>query len=106
MDVQPHIRVRDADIRTLARLLAELVDNGILHLIGNKLGVTELLGKDYRVNGKGLVKGDVLRPVDVLDAFIDIVGRERTEALDGFQNADCGVKLEISAVHQFLVAPK
>ena len=60
MDVQSHIRIGDADVRTLARLLAELVDNGIFYLIGHKLGVAELVGKDHRVDGKSLVERKIL----------------------------------------------
>ena len=43
--VQTEIGVRHRDVRPFARLLTELVDNGILHLIGDKLRVSELLGE-------------------------------------------------------------
>ena len=60
MDVQSHVRIGDADVRTLARFLAELVDNGIFYLIGHELRVAELVGKDHRVNGKCLVESKIL----------------------------------------------
>ena len=42
MDVQADVGVGDADIGTLARALAELVDDGILDLVCYELRVAEL----------------------------------------------------------------
>ena len=96
--MQTDVRIGNADIGTLTCLFAELVDNGILYLISYKLRMAELLGKDNGVDGKGLVDSDVFAPVNVLDTFIDIVSRESLKMLDGFQNTDGGVQLEIGTI--------
>ena len=42
MDVQTDIGIGHRDIGALARFLAELVHDGIFHLVRNELGVSEL----------------------------------------------------------------
>ena len=98
MDMQTDVGIGDADVWTLSCLFAELVDNGILDLIGNKLRVTELLGEYHRINGKGLVVSNVFAPVDVLDTFIDIIGRKCLKVFDRFQNADGCMQLEVGTI--------
>ena len=104
MDMQTHVWIGNADIGTLASLLAELVDNGILHLVSHKLRVSEFLREYHRVDGKRLVEGEIVRPVHRLHTFVDIVSRQCLEALDGFQNTDGSVQLEIGTVHKRFIA--
>ena len=106
MDVQAHVRIAHADVRTVARFLAELVDDGVLHLICHEFRVAELLGEYDGIDGKGLVQRQVFRPVDVLHTFVHVVCRQCLEVLDGFQNTDGGMQLEISAIHHLLIACK
>ena len=84
MDVQAYIGIGNTDIRTLARLLAELVYDGILHLVSHELRVAELVGEDHRVHGKGFVQIQILCPVNGLYSFVNIVGRQCLEVLDRF----------------------
>ena len=106
MDVQSHVGVGDADVRTCSLLFTELVDDGILHLVGDELGVAEFFGEYHRVDSKRLVNIQVFCPVNILDAFIDVIGRQCLEMLDGFQNADSGMQLEVGAIHHLLVSSK
>ena len=55
VDVQPQVGVGHRDVGAVARLLAELVDDGVLHLVADKLRVAEFLGENDGVDGKGLV---------------------------------------------------
>ena len=98
MDVQPDVGVGDTDVRPLSRLLAELVNNGILHLVGHELRMPELVREDDRVDGKGLVDRQIAGPVNILHTLVDVVGRQRLEVLDGFEDADGGVQLEVGTV--------
>ena len=91
MDVQSDVGIADADVGTFAGAFAELIDDGVLDLIGNELRVAEFLRKDDRIDGKSLFQSDVLAPVNVLDAIIDVVSRQCLEVLDRFQNTYCGV---------------
>ena len=106
MDVQTDVGIGNTDVRTLSGFLAELVDNGILHLICYKLRMAEFLGEYDRVNGEGFVWSDVFAPVNILHAFIDIVSRQSLEVFDGFQNADGSVQLEIGTIQKFLITLK
>ena len=72
--IESDVRVGHADIGSFARFLPELVDDGILHLIGHELGVFELLGEDHGVDSKGLVKTQVLGPVDSLHLVVYVIG--------------------------------
>ena len=65
--------------------------------------MTELFREHDGIDGKRLVQPEVVGPIYGLDSLIDIVGTERLEALDGFQDTDSGVQLEIGAIHHFLV---
>ena len=106
MYVQTEIWVRHRDVRPFAGLLSELVDDGILHFIGYKLRVAELLREHYRVDGKGLVVIEICSPVYFLDFFVDIIRTFCLEVPDGFQDSDGSVRLKVGTVHQFLVTCK
>ena len=98
VDVQADIRIGDADVWTLSGLLAELVNDGILYLVGYKLRMAEFLRENDRVDSKGLVDSDIFAPVKILNALIDIISRQCLKMLDGFQDADGSVQLEIGAI--------
>ena len=84
MDVQAYVGIGNTDIRALPRFLAELVHDGVLYLVSHELRVTELIGKDHRVYGKGLVQVQILCPVNVFYTVVNVVGRQCLEVLDGF----------------------
>ena len=73
MDVQSDVGIRYGDIRTFARLLTELVDDGVLDFISYEFGVSELLGENHRVNSKGGVQAQESGPVHLFHSFIDII---------------------------------
>ena len=102
--VQPDVRIGDADVRALAGLLAELIDDGVLYFIRHKLGMTEFLAEHHRIDGECLVQSQVLGPVDFLHFLIHVIGRIGLEVLDRFENTDSCMQLEIGAIHQFLIA--
>ena len=106
VDVQAQVGVGDADVRPLARSLAQLVDDGVLHLVADELGMAEILAEHHAVDSEGLVVGEVLAPVNLLDGFVNFVGAAGFEMVDGLQDFDGRVQLEVSSVHQFLVACK
>ena len=64
MDMQAKVGVGDGHVGAHAGLLAELVGNGVLHLIGHEFGMAELLGEHHGVNGKGFLVVQILSPVD------------------------------------------
>ena len=84
MNVQPQVRIGHRNIRTATHPLAELVDDGILHLVAHELRVAELLREHNGIDGKRLVLADVLRPVDFSDFLIDVVRTLGLEVTDGF----------------------
>ena len=104
MDVQPQVGIGHRDVGTNAGLLAELVHDGVLHLIGHELRVTEILREHHGVDGKCLLLVQIVRPVDGFYLVVDIVGAACLEMLDGLQDSDGCMQLEVGAVHQFLVA--
>ena len=102
--VQTDVRVCHRDVRPFSSLLTELVHDGILHFVRHEFGVTELITEHYRVNGKGFLEPQILSPVNLFHLLIDLVSRACLEVLDGFENTDSGVQLEIGAIHEFLIA--
>ena len=106
MDVQAQVGVGDRDVGSLAGLLAELVDDGVLHLVADKLRVSELLGEDDGIHRKRLVLSQILVPVDVFHGLVHLVGAMRLEAIDGLENLDGRMELEVSPIHHLLVTCK
>ena len=106
MDVQLQVWVVDADVGAVACLLAELVHDSILHLIGHELAVAELVAEDHAVNGECCLVTQIFRPIYLLDGFVHLIGAGSTEMLDGFQNANSGAQLEVGTVQHLLVACK
>ena len=104
VDMQSQVGIGNRYIRTCARLLAELVNDGILHLVGYEFRVTELLGENHGVHSKCFLVVQILSPVDALYLLVNIIGALCLEMLDGLEDADSGMQLEISAIHHFLVA--
>jgi hypothetical protein len=84
MDVQAYVWIGNAYIRALTHFLAELVYDGILHLVSHELRVTELIRKYYRVHGKCLIQVQIFGPVYGFYSFVNVVGRQCLEVLDGF----------------------
>ena len=50
MDVDADIRTGHRDIRACSGLLAKLIHDGILHLIGDEAGVAEIIRIDYGID--------------------------------------------------------
>ena len=103
MDMKLYIRIRDAYVGTLTRLLAKLVDYSILHLVRHKLGVAKLVGKHYAIYGKRRVVGKIFRPVNSLDSFVYLISTHSLEMLDRLEYTDSRTQLEISAIHHLFV---
>ena len=89
--VQTEVRVGHGDVGALASLLADLVHDGVLHLIRYELGMAELLGKHHGVYGERLVRPQIRCPVDFLDFLVDIIRALGFEMADGLQDPDSGV---------------
>ena len=103
VDVEQHVGLVDAYAGTLARLLAEVVHDGILHLVGHELGMAELLAEDGGFYGKGFVRVQILFPTDGFYLFVDLVGVFGLEVLDGFQDSDGCAQAEVRFVHHLFV---
>ena len=101
--VQQHVRFVDTHAGTFAGLLAEIVHDGILHLVGNELGMTELFTEYNRVHGKGLVRIQIVFPSDGFNLFVNLVGILGCEVFDGFQYPDGCTQAEVCLVHHFLI---
>ena len=84
MDVQTDVGVCYRDVRPVARLFPELVDNGILHLIADELGMPEFFREDHSIDGERLVVVEVGRPVCLFDFLVDVVSTISLEVSDGF----------------------
>ncbi len=106
MDVQLHVGVGDTYVGTLASLLAELVHDGVLHLVSHKLAVPELVAVYHAVHRKGGVIGQILAPVYLPHGLIHLVGGLGTEVLDGLQHAHGGTQGEVGPVEHLLVTGK
>ena len=52
VDVQQHIGLVDAHVGALARLLAEVIHDGVLHAVGYELAVAELFAEHDSIHGK------------------------------------------------------
>ena len=101
--VELDVGVGDADVGALARFLAEIVDDGILHLVGHKLRVAEFLRINHRVDRERRVDVQIIAPVDGSHGVVDVVGIFGREMFDGFEDTHGSAQAEVSAVHHFLV---
>ena len=104
MYVEFDVGVRDADVGPFTRGFAEVVHDGVLHLVGHELGVAEFRGIDHGVHGEGCIEVEVLFPVDGPHGGVDVVGVGRAEVLDGFEYAYGRAQAEVGPVHHFLVS--
>ena len=104
MDMQADVRIGEGDVGSLSRALAELVHDGVLDLIGDEVGVAELVTVDDGVHGEGLSLGDIGAPVQVFHIIIYVVGGGSLEMLDGFKDTYGRVQLEVGTIHHFLVS--
>ena len=104
VDVELDVGVRHAHVGAPPCALAQLIDNGVLHLVRHKLRVAELGREDHAVHGERTVDVQVRRPVDGLHGLVDIVGRAGLESLNGFEDADGRTQAEVGAVHHLQVA--
>ena len=103
VDMEADVGIRHRHIRPVARLLAELVDDGVLHLVGHKARVAELLAIYNGVDRERLALLDVLAPVNFLHLVVHVLGRARLETGYRLQDTDCRVQLEVGTIHHFLV---
>ena len=83
MDVETYIGIGNTDIGALSRLLAELIYNGVLHLVGNKLRVAEFVGEHHGIHCECLVVVEIFRPIHLLYLLIHIICRLGLEVSDG-----------------------
>ena len=104
MYVQQHVRLVDAYGRALAKVLAEIVHNGIFHFIRDEFGVAELFAEHDGVYGKCLIDVQNVFPADGFDLFVNLIGVFGGEVLDGFQDADSCAQTEVCLVHHLFVA--
>ena len=104
MNVQLYIRVCDSYVRAFPGALAEIIDDGILHLVGDELGMAKVLRIDDGVDGKRSIEVEVTAPVDFLHGGVDLVGIAGLEVFYRLEYAHGGAQAEIGTVHHFLVA--
>ena len=84
MDVEQYIGIVDAYRWTFAGFVAEVVYNGILYLVGHKLGMAEFVGENHGIDGKTFVYIQIVFPGYGLNIVVDFVGCLCLEVLDGF----------------------
>ena len=89
MYINVEVRVADTYRRTFLILLDEVVNDGIFGPISHELGVVKVLRVNDRIDGKGLVQGDVFFPLDLFDLFINRVCIFGLEMIDRFQDTEC-----------------
>ena len=83
MDVETYVGIGNTDIGALSRLLAELIYDGVLHLVGNKLRVAEFVGEHHGIHCECLVVVEIFRPIHLLYLLIHIICRLGLEVSDG-----------------------
>ncbi len=106
VDVQLYVGVYDTYVWTVAGLLAELVNDSVLHLVGNELGVLELVAENHAVHGKGGVVAQILCPVYLFYGVIYLVGGLCLEVADGLEDTYGSAQLEVGAVHSLPITRK
>ena len=106
MDVQAQVGATHGNIRSVASLLAKLVDNGIFHLVAHKLRVAELFREHDSIDSKGTLIVQIVSPIDFLDFLIDIVSAFCFESSYRLENLDSRMQREIRPVHHFFVTRK
>ena len=99
VDVQQYIRIVDAYRWAFACLVAEVVHDGILHLVCHELGVAEFIGEYHSIDGKALGVVQVLFPSDGLYIVVHFVGSVSLKMFDGFEDTDSGAQAEVCLVH-------
>ena len=104
MDVQTKVRIGYRYVRSYASILAELVNDGVLHLVRNELRVAELLGEHHRIDCKGHLVVHQSAPVNLLHLIVYIIGAACLEFLYWLKYPYSSMQLEISTIHHFLVA--
>lgn len=91
VDVESYVRIADRYIRSLACQFTELIDDGVLHLVGDEARVFELFGIDHRVNRECLSFEDIFAPINLLHLVVHVLCTLRLEVGDGLQHTDGGV---------------
>ncbi|OAV65612.1 hypothetical protein Barb6_02827 [Bacteroidales bacterium Barb6] len=103
MYINVEVGIVDADGRTLAELLGEIINNGILRAVSHKLGMIEVFGIDNGVDGKGRFRRHVILPCHFLGLRIHRIGIFGFEVINRFENAEGGAATKVGFVKQLLV---
>ncbi|OAV72104.1 hypothetical protein Barb7_03138 [Bacteroidales bacterium Barb7] len=103
MYINVEVGIVDADGRTLAELLGEIINNGIFRAVSHKLGMIEVFGIDNGVNGKGRFRRHVILPCHLLGFRIHCIGIFGFEVINRFENAEGGAAAKVDFVKQLLV---
>jgi hypothetical protein len=103
MYVQAEVCIVDAHRWAFARLLAEIVGDGIFYPIGYEFRVAKVFAVHHSIDVEGALVCHVFIPIEVLHCFIHLIGCRGFELLDGLQHADGCPKAEIGFVHHLLV---
>ena len=106
VDVQLDVGVDNTDVGTVTGLLSELVNDSILHLIGDKLGVLEFVAEYHAIHGKCSVVRQVLCPINLLHGIVYLVCGLCLEVADGLENAYSRAQLEVGSIHHLLITSK
>ena len=106
MDMERKVRIGYANVWPFAVFVTEIVGYGILYPVRHKLGVTEIVAIDNRVNGKAVTQVHVLLPVHLAADFIHVIGAVGLKVKERFEDTDCGTQMKIGLVHQGLVSFK
>ena len=104
MDVETYVGISHGDVGALADGLTEVVDNGVLHLVGDKLGVAEVFRVDNGVDGECGVGVQDVAPLVMPHGLVDLVGRSGGEVLERLENPYGGAQEVVGAVHHGRIA--
>ena len=103
VDVDHHVGVLKSDSGALVSAVAvfEPVDDGVLDAVSDIARVGKLLAVGRCVDGESLVEGHERRPVEVLGLFVEVVGIEGREFVEGLEDAQGGAAAKICLVECF-----
>ena len=104
VDIELHVRIGDADVGAFTCRVAEIIDNGVLDLIGNELRMAEFVGEHDGIHSEGRMDIQVLAPVNLANGFVDAIRILGLEMLDGLEHTHSCAEAEIGTVHHGLVA--
>jgi len=97
------VRVELVHRRTQPFTVTQLVDNRVLDLQGAEVSVVDPRTMPAELHGQGAIGGQVILPVDGVDAVVQVIGVLHREALEDQQHAVAQARPKAQAVGGFHV---